>query len=163
MKTRHVFVVYLLHVLHIRYLLYTSFTFTCYILCTLKTIQQFTHYTSIQWTDVTLTQSKQPLYVGGLIWKVIIKSVMDLRKIHYMYRWRTQSFLVVIVYDLSRSLERYTFLITLFVPVLYSPIYLFSFYSVYNETMQIHKCHRFKTQKYIFNISIVTVCHRMMW
>ena len=59
MKTRHVvFVVYLLHVLHIKYLLYTSFTFTCYIFCTLKTIQQFTHYTYIQWTDVTLTQSK---------------------------------------------------------------------------------------------------------
>ena len=37
------------------------------------------------------------------------------------------------------------------------------FYSVYNETIHTHNSYLFKTQKYIFNISVVTVCHWMLW
>ena len=40
-------------------------------------------------------------------------------------------------------------------------IYLFvSFYSVYNvnETVEINRCHRYKTQKYVFNISVGSIC-----
>ena len=33
-------------------------------------------------------------------------------------------------------------------------------YSVYKETIHIHICYLFKTQKYVFNISVVTVCDK---
>ena len=48
------------------------------------------------------------------------------------------------------------------IPFTFTPDIHFSFhffYSVYNETIHVHKCYLFKTQKYVFNISVVTVCH----